>query len=95
MQNKMLGRACFPPAPAASGRPRPEGALRAQPGQASAAPVTFKKDRLDIRVCSIDIVPCVAIPRTQVFYQPTAGPLHDTQIRPFGKQAIDGGPRTV
>jgi hypothetical protein len=83
----MLGRACFSEAPAPSVR---------QAGKASAAPIAFKKDRLDTRVRSIDIVPCIALPLThgarltaQVFYLPAAGPLHNTETRPCGKQAME------
>ncbi len=52
MQNRMLGRAGFPAAPATRGP---------QAGQAHAAPVIFRKDRLDTCVCSIALVPCTAL----------------------------------
>jgi len=55
MQNRMFGRACLSEALTTIGR---------QMGKASAAPVTFKKDRLDTLVCSIDIVPCITLPLT-------------------------------
>ncbi len=59
MQNRMLGRAGFPVAPATSGR---------QADEASAVPVIFNNDRLDIRVCSINFVPCIALVWTHTGY---------------------------
>ncbi len=80
MQNRILGRACFPAGLVAA---------RPQQDQASAAPVTFRKDRLDIRACSIDIVSCVMSPSAQRRL------LYDTTIQPFGKQASEGDLRTL
>jgi len=83
MQNRMLGRDCLSAAPAASGR---------HAVNASAAPVAFKKDRLDTRIRFIDIVPCIALSLThsarltaRIFNLSVISLIHNTNIRPFGK----------
>jgi len=87
----MLGRAFLSVALATSGR---------QAGKAIAAPVAFKKDRLDTRIRSIDIVPCIALPLThsarltaRIFYLPVVGSIHDSDMWLFGKQMFEDGTR--